>query len=236
VLLGKTKYPARFYQTHNGDASITDIPFDLTVDFLPALLREPDRALQQLASRRPQDIPGFERISGDSRAIRIAVGRAQKAALRDVPVLLSGESGTGKEMFARAIHDASHRRHKPFLAFNCAAMPKSLVESELFGHARGAFTGADRPYAGAFERADGGTLFLDEVGECDPDIQAKLLRVLQPPPGEFPCIREFQPLGSTTTTLLYWFWGPYDCNVNVNISCSASGSSRSLPSRICMEL
>jgi transcriptional regulator with PAS, ATPase and Fis domain len=127
------------------------------------------------------------------------VGRARKAALRDVAVLLLGESGTGKEMFARAIHDASPRRDKPFLAVNCAAIPKSLIESELFGHEKGAFTGAEKKYPGAFQRADGGSLFLDEVGECDPDIQAKLLRVLQPPPEAPPCIREFQPIGATKT-------------------------------------
>jgi transcriptional regulator with PAS, ATPase and Fis domain len=197
VLLGKTKYPARFYQTYENKTWITDIPFDLTVDFVPELLRGADSIFQHLASRSPQEIQGFERIAGDSQAIRLAVGRARKAALRDVPVLLSGESGTGKEMFARALHDASHRRSKPFLAMNCAAIPKQLLESELFGHERGAFTGADKKYEGAFQRAHGGTLFLDEVGECDPDIQAKLLRVLQPPPGEPPCTREFQPLGST---------------------------------------
>src|SRR6266568_3866209 len=197
VLLGKTKYPARFYQTHENKTWITDVPFDLTIDFVPELLRGADSVLQHLASRSPQEIQGFERIVGDSQAIRLAVGRVRKAALRDVPVLLSGESGTGKEMFARAIHDASHRRSKPFLAMNCAAIPKQLLESELFGHERGAFTGADKKYEGAFQRAHGGTLFLDEVGECDPDIQAKLLRILQPPPGEPPCTREFQPLGST---------------------------------------
>jgi len=129
--------------------------------------------------------------------MRLAVGRARKAALRDVPVLLLGESGTGKEMFARALHDASHRRSKPFLVINCAAIPKPLLESELFGHERGAFTGADKKYESAFQRAHGGTLFLDEVGECAGDIQAKLLRVLQPPPDAPPCTREFQPLGST---------------------------------------
>ena len=127
------------------------------------------------------------------------MGRARKAALRDVPVLLLGESGTGKEMFAHAIHEASHRRSKPFVVLNCAAIPKALMESALFGHERGAFTGADKKYEGAFQRAHGGTLFLDEVGECDPDIQAKLLRVLQPPLDDPPCTREFQPLGSAKT-------------------------------------
>ncbi len=100
----------------------------------------------------------------------------------------------------RAIHDASHRRDKPFVIVNCAAIPKTLLESEVFGHVKGAFTGADKSHDGAFQQANAGTLFLDEIGESAPDIQAKLLRVLQPPPDESPCIREFQPLGSTKIT------------------------------------
>src|SRR5215472_7211312 len=89
--------------------------------------------------------------------------------------------GTGKEMFARAVHDASPRRSGRFVAINCAAISRELLESELFGHKKGAFTGAVEDRYGAFQEADGGTLFLDEVGECDPAMQAKLLRVLQPP-------------------------------------------------------
>jgi transcriptional regulator with PAS, ATPase and Fis domain len=197
VLLGKTKYPARFYQTFREKASIANIPFDLTLDFVPKLLRNSDRALQHLASKSPHEIGGFEQIAGDSQAIRLAVGKALKAAIRDVPVLLTGESGTGKEMFARAIHEASPRRNKPFLAINCASIPKQLMESELFGHEKGAFTGADRKREGAFQQAHGGTLFLDEVGETDLDIQSKLLRVLQPPAKSGPCVREFYPLGSS---------------------------------------
>jgi transcriptional regulator with PAS, ATPase and Fis domain len=197
VLLGKTKYPARFYQTFREKASIANIPFDLTLDFVPKLLRNSDNALQHLASRSPHEISGFEQIAGDSHAIRLAVGKALKAAIRDVPVLLTGESGTGKEMFACAIHEASPRRNKPFLAINCASIPKQLMESELFGHEKGAFTGADRKHEGAFQRAHGGTLFLDEVGETDLDIQSKLLRVLQPPAKSGPCVREFYPLGSS---------------------------------------
>ncbi len=197
VLLGKTKYPATFYQTWDDDAWESEIPFDLTIDVVPELLRNPDSHLQHLASQSPQEIPGFEGIVGDSKAIRLAVGRAKKAALRDVPVLVTGETGSGKEMFARAIHAASHRRSQPFLAVNCAAIPAALLESQLFGHEKGAFTGADRKHEGAFQRADGGTIFLDEVGECDLDLQAKLLRVLQPPPGTAPCCREFSPVGSS---------------------------------------
>ena len=199
VLLGKSKYPATFYQTFEGKSWRTDIPFDLAVDFVPELLRGADSALQQMASKSPQEVEGFERIVGDSKAIRLAVGRAKRAALRDVPVLLLGESGTGKEMFARAIHAASPRRAGPFQAVNCAAIPRELLESELFGHVKGAFTGANAAHKGAFERADGGTLFLDEISECDVAVQAKLLRVLQPPPGDGPSVREYQPVGGEQT-------------------------------------
>jgi DNA-binding NtrC family response regulator len=197
VLLGKSRYPAKFYQSYAGRAWETEVPFDLVVDYVPELLRAPDSSLQHLAARTPQEIEGFEAIIGQSQAIRLAVGRAQKAAIRDVPVLILGETGTGKEMFARAIHAASHRKNGPFIAINCAAMPKDLLESELFGHAKGAFTGAEKPRTGAFEVADGGTLFLDEVGECGPEMQAKLLRALQPPLGKGPCYRVFQRLGES---------------------------------------
>ncbi len=197
ILLGKSRYPSVFFQTFKGRLSRTDIPFDLVDDFVPELLRDPDLNLQHLAAKNPGEVEGFKSIVGESQAIRIAVGRAQRAALRDVPVLILGESGTGKEMFARAIHKASHRRDGPFEAINCAAIPRELLESELFGHEKGAFTGAVSKRTGAFTRADGGTLFLDEVGECDPVMQTKLLRVLQPPPDKGPCHREFLPLGAS---------------------------------------
>ena len=193
--LGKTRYPAIFYETFGGKSWITEVPFDLTIDVIPDLLREPDAHLQHLAAQSPSEIEGFEDIVGDSRAIRDAVGRAKRAAMRGVSVLLLGESGTGKEMFAQAIHKASPRRDKPFLPINCAALSKTLLESELFGHAKGAFTGADKDRPGAFEIASGGTLFLDEIGECDLETQAKLLRVLQPVSGEGSCVRMVRRLG-----------------------------------------
>lgn len=195
LLLGKTRYPATFYETsRDGQWWITNVPFDL-VDVIPDVLRNPDAHLQHLASESPSQIEGFENIAGDSRAIRDAVGRAKRAAVRSVSVLLLGESGTGKEMFAQAIHRASSRRGKPFKAINCAALSKSLLESELFGHAKGAFTDASKERKGAFEATNGGTLFLDEIGECDLETQAKLLRVLQPITGEGPAIRNVCRLG-----------------------------------------
>lgn len=195
ILLGKSQYPATLFQTHYEKVWQTEIPFDITTDVLPQLLREPDRLWQHLATKNPQEIRGFEGIVGKGPAIRMAVGRAQRAAIHDVPVLILGESGTGKEMFAEAIHYASHRRDKEPVLINCAAISSNLLESELFGHKKGSFTGADKDRKGAFELAHGSTLFLDEVGECDLDMQAKLLRALQPPPKEGPCCRIFRPVG-----------------------------------------
>lgn len=197
VLLGKTKYSATFWQTWNGKAKQEVISFDITLDVVPELLSNSDNIFHHLANKSPEETKGFEGIIGNTKAIRLAVGRAQKAAIRDVSVLLTGESGTGKEMFSRAIHNASQRFDKPFIPLNCAAIPKELLESELFGHVKGAFTGAEKKKDGAFKLADGGILFLDEIGECDPQIQAKLLRVLQLQPGKPPCFREFYPVGSS---------------------------------------
>jgi DNA-binding NtrC family response regulator len=128
-------------------------------------------------------------IVGDSAVIRRLLQTATTAAPTRASVLLQGESGTGKELFARAIHDASDRRDKPFIKLNCAALPEGLVESALFGHEKGAFTGAIRLVHGAFERAHHGTLLLDEIGEMRLDLQSKLLRVLQE--------QEFERVGGT---------------------------------------
>ncbi|PIR39889.1 MAG: sigma-54-dependent Fis family transcriptional regulator [Alphaproteobacteria bacterium CG11_big_fil_rev_8_21_14_0_20_39_49] len=121
----------------------------------------------------------FNAIIGNSPLIKEMIDFGKKVAKSDIPVLLEGESGTGKELMARAIHSCGNRAEKPFIAVNCGAIPENLVESILFGHEKGAFTGAVYKTFGKFREADGGTLFLDEVGELPVDIQVKLLRVLQ---------------------------------------------------------
>jgi DNA-binding NtrC family response regulator len=121
----------------------------------------------------------FGQMVGQSRGMQEVYRWVELAATSTAPVLVYGESGTGKELVARTIHELSNRRNKPFVAINCAAIPETLIESELFGHERGAFTGATERRLGCFELTDGGTLFLDEIAEMDPNTQAKLLRVLQ---------------------------------------------------------
>jgi DNA-binding NtrC family response regulator len=122
---------------------------------------------------------GFPRIIGESETIKRAVTETQRVAQTEANVLLLGESGTGKELFARAVHHLSPRRDKPFVAINCAAIPETLIENELFGHERGAFTGAGERRQGKFELASGGTVFLDEIGELALNVQGKLLRAIE---------------------------------------------------------
>src|SRR5215468_9905277 len=139
----------------------------------------------------PSSEAGFERIVGRSAVLRRVLGLVEVVAPTDSGVLIEGETGTGKELIAEAIHNRSARRDRPFIKVNCAAIPSGLLESELFGHEKGAFTGAITRKPGRFELADKGTLFLDEVGDIPLELQAKLLRVLQE--------REFERLGSTRT-------------------------------------
>ena len=133
----------------------------------------------------------FENILGKSKPILAAVDLAKKVAATDTTVLLLGETGTGKEVFAQSIHQASLRKNKPFVAINCSAFSKELLESEMFGHVAGAFTGAAKDKKGLFEEANTGTIFLDEVGEMSLDLQAKLLRILES--GELIKVGESKP-------------------------------------------
>ncbi|MGJ1225910.1 sigma-54-dependent transcriptional regulator [Sphingobacterium siyangense] len=148
------------------------------------------RRVQQL-EKRLGDKLSFDKIIGKSSAIKAAIGMAQKVAVTNTTVLLTGETGTGKEVFAQAIHQASSRRERSFVAINCAAFTKDLLENELFGHKSGAFTGATKDQRGLFEEAHLGTIFLDEVGEMAVELQAKILRVLET--GEFLKVGDSKP-------------------------------------------
>jgi two-component system, NtrC family, response regulator AtoC len=138
-----------------------------------------------------QDIYEFDRIVGSSEALERVLDMVKKVAKSNTTVLIRGETGTGKELIAGAIHHNSLRTSRNFVKVNCAALQENLLESELFGHEKGAFTGADKQRIGRFEQADGGTLFLDEIGDMSPSTQAKILRVLQE--------HEFERLGGTRT-------------------------------------
>ncbi|CCG99205.1 two component, sigma54 specific, transcriptional regulator, Fis family [Fibrella aestuarina BUZ 2] len=163
---------------------------------LPLVSRAIEKAQLQFRIRELEDKVaqryGFERILGTSKAIRQAIDLARKVAVTDTTVLLMGETGTGKEVFAQAIHQASRRASGTFVAINCGALSKDILESELFGHRAGAFTGASRDQKGLFAEAHKGTLFLDEIGEMPLDLQAKLLRVLE--------THEFLRVGDTKPT------------------------------------
>jgi transcriptional regulator with GAF, ATPase, and Fis domain len=155
-----------------------------------ALERRRLQARVEELSRTLRDHVGFAEIVGHDAKLLAVLERIAQVADSDVGVLILGESGTGKELIARALHGASRRAGRPFVAVNCGALPESLLDSELFGHARGAFTGAVQDHAGWFERAQGGTILLDEAGEMTPALQVKLLRVIDS--------REFARVGSAT--------------------------------------
>ncbi len=165
----------------------------MLVDITARVLTEREKARLQQQNEYLQEeiksVHNFEEIVGRSAGLSAALDSVRRVATTDSTVLITGETGTGKELIARAIHSASNRRDRPLIKVNCAALPTGLVESELFGHERGAFSGAIAKRLGRFELANGGTLFLDEVGEIPLDIQGKLLRVLQE--------REFERVGGT---------------------------------------
>jgi len=180
ILAGKTKYPASFLQSSpEQGVELVDIPFDIAADFLPGIEGSLDQTLSQLIANQVPSTAAFDHIITQDLLMQRLKERAALLAARDVPVLIHGETGTGKELFARAIHNSSSRSNQSFLSLNCGAIPSELVDSTLFGHVKGAFTGAVTNKAGVFEEANGGTLFLDEFGDLPKDAQVRLLRVLQ---------------------------------------------------------
>lgn len=189
IILAKTRFPAKLIQTskENGLESV-DFIFDLANEYLPEFLQRSSERIERLSSTIPM-APEFSKLIHRSPVMREQIQLAQKIAAHEVPVMILGETGTGKELFAEAIHAASRRTGKPFIAVNCGAMPKDLANSELFGHKKGAFTGADSARPGHFREAEGGTLFLDEIGDLPLDSQVRLLRALQQ--------REITPLGES---------------------------------------
>jgi formate hydrogenlyase transcriptional activator len=166
----------------------SQVPFDQHYNGAEELEGTDD---QDYIADEPTSEAGFEQIVGRSAALRRVLREVEIVAPTDSGVIIQGETGTGKELIAQAVHNRSGRRDRPFIKVNCAAIPSGLLESELFGHEKGAFTGAIMRKPGRFELADKGTLFLDEVGDIPLELQAKLLRVLQE--------REFERLGSTRT-------------------------------------
>jgi transcriptional regulator with PAS, ATPase and Fis domain len=180
ILLAKTTHPAKLIQSsQESGVQEANIPFDIAAEFIPQLLKQSDEVLTQISQGAVIDTPEFSDIVHRSPIMKKVIAHSRRVALRSIPVLIEGESGTGKELLARAIHKASPRADKPFVSVNCGAIPSELVESDFFGHKKGAFTGAIADRKGYFESAHLGTLFLDEVGELPLYMQVKLLRSLQ---------------------------------------------------------
>ncbi len=180
IIIAKTRYPATLIESSIKEGvKVASVPFDLSAEFIPDLLRKQDEKLEKLTAGLSPEAPEFEGIIHRSNVMKRVIAKARLIAPRSVPVLIEGDSGTGKELLARAIHNASTRKEKPFVAVNCGAIPSELIESELFGHEKGAFTGAEKQRIGYFEAANEGSLFLDEIGELPLQAQVKLLRALQ---------------------------------------------------------
>jgi DNA-binding NtrC family response regulator len=180
IILAKTRFPAKLIQTskEKGVESV-DFFFDLAGDFLPEFLQRSGERVTRLSNAAQPMGAEFGKILHQSQSVANQIRLARKIAAYAVPVLILGETGTGKELFAEAIHAASARSVQPFVAVNCGAISPDLANSELFGHKRGAFTGATADRKGHFLEASGGTLFLDEVGDLPMDSQVRLLRALQ---------------------------------------------------------
>lgn len=180
IILSETEFPARLVES-SVQQGVRDVnlPISLTAEWLPSYIKNRDAKLEGAAPELPPEAALFKDILHHSDVMRKVIYMASKVAPRSVPVLIEGESGTGKELFAKAIHAASLRAGKPFVPINCGAIPQELIESILFGHTKGAFSGATTNQEGKFEAADGGTLFLDELGELPKAAQVRFLRVLE---------------------------------------------------------
>jgi len=176
ILVGKGKSNTIFIQSSRDD-NVLDV--DIPVDFGKAYVKSAAKNIASKAVAKPQANKIFGNIVANSSAMKSTINKAKRLSASELPTLILGETGTGKEVLANAIHAASLRSEKPLKIVNCGALPETLVDSILFGHIKGAFTGAEKDHKGLFEQADGGTLFLDEVGELTPETQVKLLRALQ---------------------------------------------------------
>ena len=180
LLLASTRFPARLVESSDGRSlNEVHVPFEISAVHVGALLDAEARTLGWMRAALPAGISAPTGFQYAGPQMERLVAAAQHVALTHVPLLIEGETGTGKELLARAVHEWSRRRAGPFVAVNCGAIPRDLVESQLFGHTRGAFTGATRDEPGAFRAASGGTLLLDELGELPLDAQVKLLRATQ---------------------------------------------------------
>ncbi|HKC59971.1 MAG TPA: sigma-54 dependent transcriptional regulator [Myxococcales bacterium] len=182
IITGKGTIDAAVEAVREGVFDFVEKPLDparLKVILQRALEKRQTEHEMQVLRRRLGQVDAGVGVVGQSPAMRKVMDLVEKVAPSKASVVITGQSGTGKEMIARAIHQLSPRREKPFIAINCSAIPSGLMESEMFGHERGAFTGADQRRLGAWELADAGTLFLDEVGEIPIELQAKFLRVLE---------------------------------------------------------
>ena len=189
IIIAKTRFPAELIESsREAGVRTVSVPFEISAEFIPNIIRRTERQIEKSAAEF-STAAEFSDIIYQSSQMRAIVGQAETIALHNVPVLIEGESGTGKELLARAIHRASSRKNQPFIAVNCGAIPSELVESELFGHKKGAFTGAAENRAGFFKEANGGTIFLDEIGELPLRAQVRMLRVLQE--------KEITPVGSS---------------------------------------
>jgi transcriptional regulator with PAS, ATPase and Fis domain len=176
ILVGKGKPNVTFLQSSQDDKVIE---VDVPVDFGKAYVKSAAKNIANKAVTAPSSQKAFSAIPVTSKVMQETVSKAKRLASSELPTLILGETGTGKEVLANAIHLGSLRADKPLKAVNCGALPENLIDSILFGHVKGAFTGAEKDHRGLFEQADGGTLFLDEVGELTPEAQVKLLRALQ---------------------------------------------------------